>query len=185
MKSTNNIKLNKKASFLNRFRCYLLYQRAFPRAEKKPYRLISKVVRKGYGSNFIIENEAGDFLGLAFTISNGDFVLLDYLAIDQGVRGGGIGTQTIELLKKMFYPLPIVLEIEDPEAPTCHNREERIRRADFYARCGMKTMAYRISLFGVDMKVLSSSEDIPFERYHSLLYQVFGEHFSRNVYLLK
>ncbi len=180
----HNIVLTEKTTLSNRIKSFFLYQKAFPREEKKPFWLIRKAEKLGYGRNFLIENEKGEFLGLAFTISNGDYVLLDYLAIEMKHRGHGIGTQVLKKLKSLFHPLPLVLEIEDPDS-ICDNREERIKRAEFYKKCGMHTMDYRICLFGVDMKILTSGEDVSFERYHSLLYQVFGEQFAKNIALLK
>ena len=162
---------------------FFFYHEAFPEEEKKPYRLIKRVQRLGQGRNFVIKDDKGRFLGIAFTLLNQDTVLLDYFAISNKFRGQGIGSRALRLLKDFFQGHAFILEIEDPELPS-ENREERIRRAKFYEKCGMKMMDYRISLFGVDMRILSSGENIPFERYHALLYTIYGEHFAKNVELL-
>lgn len=183
MKSMSDIILTKKRTPLTRLKAYMLYQKAFPKEEKKPYRVIRDCEKRGFGHNFVIKDEHGKFLGIAYTISNGEIVLLDYFAIKKNKRGCGIGTKALILLKEIFAPLPLILEIEDPELPA-KNREQRIKRKEFYARCGMKMMDYRISLFGVDMRILTSGETIGFEAYHALLYQVLGEYVSNNVELL-
>ena len=179
---SNIILIEKKTPF-ERMKAFLLYHKAFPKEEKKPYWLIKQCEKRGFGRNFIIKSDAGEFLGIAYTISNGKIVLLDYFAIQENRRGMGIGTKVLENLKEIFTPLPLILEIEDPELPS-ENREQRIRRKDFYQRCGMKMMDYRISLFGVDMRILTSGELIGFADYRGLLLEVFGEYISKNVELL-
>ena len=179
----SDLLLKESRGILDAFKMYRLYHKAFPREEKKPYWLIKNTEHRGYGRNFSIHNEKGEFLGLMFTISNGDFILLDYFAIEQKHRGQGIGTQALRQLKEIFAPLSIILEIEDPEL-VCDNREERCRRAEFYSKCGMRTLNYRVSLFGVDMCILTSGADVSFDEYHGLLKKVFGEIISKNVYLL-
>jgi GNAT superfamily N-acetyltransferase len=182
--SLTNITLEEKNTFFDNIKAYFLYQRAFPKEEKKPYWLIRKCQRLGYGRNFIIKDESGKFLGIAFIIFNKSLALLDYFAIDSKLRGQGVGTLALAKIKEQFSDIPLVLEIEDPELPS-KNREDRIKRARFYEKCGMITMNYRISLFGVDMRILSSGANVSYEEYHNLLSEVLGEHFSRNVYLLK
>lgn len=182
--SLTNITLEEKKTFFDNIKAFFLYQKAFPKEEKKPYWLIRKCERLGCGRNFIIKDESGNFLGIAFIIYNNNLALLDYFAIDTKLRGQGVGTLALGIIKELFSDIPLVLEIEDPELSS-ENKEERIRRARFYEKCGMITMNYRISLFGVDMRILSSGANVSYEQYHNLLSEVFGEHFSRNVYLLK
>ena len=45
-----------------------------------------------------IENDTGDFLGLAITILYNGIVLLDYFAVDDSQRDGGIGSAALHLL---------------------------------------------------------------------------------------
>ena len=183
MRSMYKIRLNDKKTFFSKIKSYCLYQRAFPKEEKKPYWLIRKVEQSGFGKNYIIETDEGDFRGIAYTITNGDYVLLDYFAVDEKYRGTGIGAKALQCLMEQFRETPIVVEIENPDI-SCDNSEQRKRREQFYIRCGMKRMNYHISLFGVDMCILTSGEEISFERYHAMLYQVFGESFSQNIELL-
>ena len=145
--------------------------------------LIQKMQRRGYGDNYAIIDAKKKFAGLAFVLKNDDIALLDYFAISKRMRGCGYGTQALTLLKSTYSHLPLVLEIEDPDLPS-ENREERRRRARFYEACGMRMMDYRVSLFGVDMRILTSGETVSFERYHNLLSTVFGELFSKNIVLL-
>ena len=183
MKSMIDIVLTEKKTLLTRLLAYILYQKAFPKEEKKPYRVIRRCEKLGIGRNFIIKSASGRFLGIAYTLTNGKHVLLDYFAIQKNKRGLGVGAKALADLREIFAPLPIMLEIEDPELP-CENREQRQKRKEFYLRCGMKMMDYRISLFGVDMRILTTGETIEYETYRDLLLEVLGEYVTNHVELL-
>lgn len=177
------MELKEKISFLTRMKMAKLYASAFPKSEKKPLWLIRKAHRLGFGENYAIF-EDGNFLGLAFCLKNNELTLLDYFAIEKHMRSKGYGARALQLIKEKCSSTPLILEIEDPNAP-CDNREERVRRARFYEACGMRMMDFRVSLFGVDMRILTSGDVITFDQYFNLLFSVFGEHFSKNVYLLE
>ena len=178
------MKLICKIPILTRLRMARLYHSAFPRSEKKPLWLIRKAARFGFGHNYAIVDDNQALIGLAFLLSDNKITLLDYFAIEKHWRGKGYGSRALSLLLEKFSEAPLVLEIEDPNAP-CDNKEERIRRARFYEACGMRMMDFRVSLFGVDMCILTSGDKVSFEEYFSLLFSVFGEHFAKNVYLLQ
>ena len=70
---------------------YNLYQKAFPAEEKKPFRMILKMYRKGASHVWRFARE-GKFAGLIITINGPEHILLDYLAVEESQRGIGIGT---------------------------------------------------------------------------------------------
>lgn len=177
------MKLKSKITPIERLKLARIYHSAFPRSEKKPLWLIRRAARLGFGENYAIIDD-NNLIGLAFLLRNDGITLLDYFAIEKSFRGKGYGSRALALLIEKFKDTPLVLEIEDPDAP-CDNREQRTRRAQFYASCGMKMMDFRVSLFGVDMRILTSGDTITYKQYFNLLYTVFGEHFAKNVYLLR
>ena len=70
---------------------YCLYQKAFPKSEKKPFTMIRKMHRLGKSDVWRFERD-GKFAGLIITINGDEHILLDYLAVDEAQRGTGIGT---------------------------------------------------------------------------------------------
>ena len=65
-----------------------------------------------------IENDTGDFLGLAITILYKDIVLLDYFAVDDNQRNNGAGSSALRMLLERYLGKRFLLEIEAPDDDT-------------------------------------------------------------------
>ena len=144
-----------------------LYVAAFPKEERKPFKIISSMHKSGRADMLKIESPEGEFLGLAFTVIGEKLVLLDYFAIEEKKRCQGFGEKALALIKERYPDKPILIEIEDPDEPS-ENKAERARRLAFYERCGMEINSYKITLFGVKMIMLSYGGPVPFQDYKSL-----------------
>ncbi len=149
-----------------------LYMRTFPAAERKPFSIIQKKQTKGSMEILSIENDTGDFLGLAITILYNDIVLLDYFAVDDNRRDGGIGSAALHLLFERYSGKRFLLEIEAPDIPS-ENGKDRIRRKAFYLRNGMTVMPFRVDLFGVEMEILTNGTQVSFDEYHAIFTHLF------------
>ena len=176
------MKLNENPSPKNLKELKRLYRSAFPISEKKPFGLMLKKQAEGTMKLMTVEDEKGAFLGLVITIHHKDIVLLDYFAVSPAFRGKGIGSEVLSLLKNQYSGKRILLEIEDPEEP-CKNREERLRRKDFYLRNGLSVQDYKVWLFGVKMLILTNKTTISFEEYHEIFKVVFSEKTAKHVIL--
>ena len=159
-----------------------LYEEAFPACEKKPFDMITDRRERGL-MEILAVCDGEEFLGLAITALMGDIVLLDYFAIMPDKRGSGVGTEALKMLQKRYAGRRFVLEIEDDAVPA-DNTEDRIRRKSFYLRCGMDIMPYRVSLFGVEMLILTYGGAVAYEEYHGLLTSVFSPKVGRCVWIL-
>lgn len=144
---------------------YTLYQKAFPKSEKKPFWLIVKMVRKG-SSHVWRFTRNGEFAGLIITINGEKHILLDYLAVEESRRGTGIGTEILQLMRSHYAGKGIFLEIESVYED-CGNREQRIRRKHFYEKCGMTSMEVFVWLFGVKMELMGFDCRLSYEDYHA------------------
>ena len=149
-----------------------LYLRAFPAAERKPFFIIRKKQAEGSMEILSIENDDGDFIGLAITILYNNIVLLDYFAINDNRRNGGAGSAALHLLFERYSGKRFLLEIEAPDIPS-ENTQERIRRKAFYLRNGMTVMPFRVNLFGIEMEILTNGLQVSFEEYHSIFTHLF------------
>ena len=151
-----------------------LYQKAFPESERKPFSLIERKAAMG-SMEILVINEGGRRCGLAITAMgpDTDLVLLDYFAISEEYRGMGIGTEAILLLKELYCDRQFFLEIEELDE-TAPNKEERIRRKQFYLRNGMLETGIRVSLFHVDMELLASKPGLTFEECEKLYRELLG-----------
>lgn len=159
-----------------------LYERAFPRAEKKSFSLIMRLAKEGKTKIYSAEDD-GEFLGLAIMILHADVALLDYLAIEESKRDKGIGGQVIETLKAIYKDSKFILEIEDTEKDI-PEREMRLRRKKFYLSHGLTVMPYKICLFGVDMEVLTYGGDVSFEDYHAVYSSTLPKRIPKKISLI-
>ena len=144
---------------------YRLYQTAFPSSEKKPFSVVLKMYRKGASDVWRFTRD-GKFVGLIITINDEKHVLLDYLAVDQGKRGIGIGTEILKLMRQQYAGKGVFLEIESVYED-CDNRQQRLRRKHFYEKSGMKSMEVFVWLFGVKMELMGFDCRLSYEDYHN------------------
>ena len=160
-----------------------LYESSFPKSEKKPFDFMRKKQKEGYFDMLAIEEEEGKFCGLAIMLLAGGWALLDYLAIDPGCQGTGLGSRTLEALQERYGKERIVVEIESTirEAEGSGNGRERLRRKAFYLRNGMVPMGFLVDLFGVEMEVLTFGSRITFEQYHGIYAKVLPEEMAEKV----
>lgn len=148
-----------------------LYTAAFPKEERKPFKMITDMHKIGKADMLKIESETGEFLGLAFLVLDEGLVLLDYFAIEEEQRCHGYGRLALELIKERYQGTPILIEIEDPNEDS-PNKSERLRRLNFYKECGMEINPFQITLFGVNMIMLSHGGTVTFEDYKKLYYTI-------------
>lgn len=154
-----------------------LYKRAFPRNEKKPFFIIKQ--KQKTGSVEILSLDDGEFAGLCITMLNDDVVLLDYFAIEEGVRGKGYGGKTLTKLRERYKGKKLFLEIEQPDE-AADNNEERVRRKQFYLRNGFLEAGIYVRLFGVDMELLCYDCELNFQEYFNLYRSIYGNFIDDN-----
>lgn len=159
------ISLKKPQNFCQWIQLYSLYRTAFPRAERKPFAIIRKTQRKGKMDVWCLEKD-GHFLGLAITINSDELILIDYLAVSKKQRGKGVGSGALQALRAQYAGKDVFLEIESV-FDDCKNKEERLKRKQFYLHCGMKPMQVMVYLFGVKMELLGFDCKIDYETYFS------------------
>lgn len=163
-----------------------LYEASFPKAEKKPFEMMVAKQKEGLCEILAIEDETGNFCGLAIMILAAGLALLDYFAIEPRCQGGGLGSATLQELRERYGSDKIVVEIErttGPEAEAAENAQERIRRKAFYIRNGMVPMEFLVDLFGVEMEVLTFGRKLTYEEYHAIYNSVLPKHMTDKVRL--
>ena len=148
-----------------------LYEESFPKSEKKPFSMILEKREEGFFDILAIEDERGQFCGLAIMLLACDLALLDYLAIAPEYQGGGAGSSALREVRDRYGDERLVVEIETTlgeEAERAENAGERLRRKAFYLRNGMVPMDFLVELFGVEMEILTFGRKLTFEEYYSI-----------------
>ena len=169
-----------------------LYRDAFPKEERKPYKLMEQKQQEGKMEIWAIvqekqemERDRLEFCGLAITILYKDMVLLDYFAISPEKRGNGIGSEGLKLLKQKYNDRCLFLEIESTseKAGILSEKEQKIRRRRkrFYHQNGIKDTGLSVVLYGVPMEVLSTGRKIDFKEYFGLYIDIFGEKVAEKI----
>ncbi|MGN0620393.1 MAG: GNAT family N-acetyltransferase [Porcipelethomonas sp.] len=157
-----------------------LYKTSFPKYERKPFFMILKGEKRGDYDILVLQGDKGEFLGLAIMILFGDYALLDYFAVEDSERGKGTGSAALKLILEKYRGKKFLLEVESTCAE-CENIRQRIRRKNFYERCGMSAMNYQVSLFGTAMEILTYGCEVSFEEYYSIQQNVLPEKFAGRI----
>ena len=159
-----------------------LYMEAFPCEERKPFDVMLE--KCGEGVEMVaIEDDCGDFLGLAIMLVCGNIALLDYFAIESEKRGNNVGSRALQMLKERYAGRVLLIEIEDTDEES-ENLADRIRRKSFYLRNGMVEQSYKVWFYGTKMQVMTSGGSVTFDEHNRVYENVLGKEVSDNVTLV-
>lgn len=141
-----------------------LYEKAFPAEERVPLEVLYKPWTHGDFRAFL----RGDiFCGLAFLLPDDKTCYLFYLAVEEEMRGLGVGSEILRQLKKMYEGKKIVLEMEvlDPDA---ENYGQRLLRDKFYQKNGLCHTGVIIEQCGVPYELMSTDARYTLSDYREL-----------------
>lgn len=115
---------------------HTLYMEAFPAEERRPWNDLIKLADKNDGTfNLLaIEDCAGRFIGFISTWNLPSAIYVEHFAVDNKMRGNGIGAKILSKTISSCNGKPMVLEVE----PSTDNEMHDIagRRIGFYKRNG-------------------------------------------------
>lgn len=161
----NPVVLSPPKTFSHWVQIYLLYRKAFPAAERKPFSIIFTMYRKGNTDLWCVFHR-NQFAGFASTVNGDSLILLDYLAVSPQCRGSGIGTSALLQLLQKYPQHGLFVEIENT-APKGPDQSLRIRRKQFYLQCGMQSLDVTATVFGVSMELLGRNCQLDFSGYRN------------------
>lgn len=136
--------------------------KSFPPAERKPLTAMEKLMKAGrYEGHGLYRG--GELLAYAclWNDPEGDYVLLDYLALCQGQpHGQGLGAAALRLVCDYCrHKRGILVEAEAEDSRAAPGeRAIRARRLAFYRRAGFRDLSYVARIFGVRYAMLFSGE---------------------------
>lgn len=111
-----------------------LYLSAFPAEERIPFDTLLSMTRDP-DCRFMWMSVDGRFTGMAYTVETDDKVFLLYLAVSPGLRGSGLGSDALWLIKCGCRGRRLFLNVEPTDEPA-ENIGQRLRRTRFYERNG-------------------------------------------------
>ena len=160
-------------------RVYLLYLRAFPASERKPFGKIVSMMKEGRTDLWIIRKD-GRFAGFASTVNSPELVLLDYLAVCKSLRGQGVGSAAMKAILDCYAPRGVLVEIESTRIPS-DNAAQRENRKRFYVNCGMTPLGTEVDLFGIRMELLGCRCMLDFGAYKAFYVNFYTKSAEKHV----
>lgn len=158
----------------------ILYKRAFPKAERKPFAMILRSWCENRGEIYGVFS--GDkFAGLVLTLISPNAVLLDYLAILPKFQSQKIGGAVLANLMQIYENKTIFCEIESTENLENFEKSNKFRRKNFYLKNGFKNLGIKISLWGVKMELLSNHKNAKFDEYFKIYTYAYGANFNPKI----
>lgn len=153
-----------------------LYLESFPPEERRPWQMILSP-ESHYGPKLQLIVVDGQFAGMVTTWHFDQFVYIEHLAVNPGIRGRGVGAELLGVLSSQVGK-PIVLEVELPNEAD----PMTIRRINFYTRNGFTLLEhnyvqppYTPELPEVPLKLMTTDSTIAPELItHTLHMQVYG-----------
>ena len=118
--------------------------------------------------------ENTEFLGFFVCAVYEEMVLIDYFAVMSSKRGGGVGTNALKLLSDVYPEYYIFLEIE-PENEKASNALQRVRRKNFYLRCGFQETGILWDMYGVPMEVLCYQQQLSLNQCEKMYRYLYGQ----------
>ena len=106
-----------------------LYQQAFPKNEQTNLTWLFKGIIYGY-------YQEEKLIGFTILCIHHQIVSILYLAVKEEYRNLGYGSMILEDLSKEYVSNRIMLDIE--QIKECKNKEQRIKRKQFYLRNGFQ-----------------------------------------------
>ena len=148
-----------------------LYEQSFPASEQIPWPVLSS--KRSDRLPMIVFYDGSRFVGFTFTFLYRDMAYLEYLTVDETLRGKGYGSRILRMLREILAERRIIADIErlDEDAD---NIAERKRRRDFYLRQGFVPSGVFYHIYGVDYELLLSHGSLAPEEFGSLLLADWG-----------
>ena len=120
-----------------------IYQSSIEPSEQKPAALVKALISDPhYRVHLSIEGEKVTGFAMSFIPSRENFVLLEYMAVDEQLRSRGIGAALFEAASDIAvqYNVALVLEVDQPGSPISPGNDPT-RRLRFYAELGCRKIA--------------------------------------------
>lgn len=114
-----------------------IYHVSFPANEKQPVSLLAERISRGDCSlQVAIVDQKVVGMALVWVFKDTRYGLLDYLAVKPEYRGSGIGAFCMKAIQNNMISQQkiLIIEVEDPAFG--EDQENKLRRIDFYERCG-------------------------------------------------
>lgn len=144
-----------------------LNQAAFPADERLPLADMLALVATGVLKVTALYAQT-HFVGFYAVATAKSVAYLSLLAIVPAVRGQGLGSQAITLLRHEYHDYQLVLDLEAIE-PTATNAVQRVRRNQFYLKNGFVPSGVTLMFQGIAMTVLCQPAPLQVDAFQNIV----------------
>ena len=123
---------------------------------------------------------AGGHLCIGYIVSMNDLSYLFYFAVEQNLRGRGLGSAALRALLQKYYDNRLFLAIEET-TPAAENYEQRLKRKEFYLKNGFSPLGKKLIEGEVTYEVLGNKGDVTADEYDKLIESFSGKLLKRIV----
>jgi GNAT superfamily N-acetyltransferase len=145
---------------------------AFPPEERPKFDIMIEKADQGLADFWVIREE-NRAIGMAYILMVEDIAYLFYFAVDSTCRGKGYGTTAMKTIMEKYKDSKLLFSIEDWEEEA-DNTEQRIKRHQFYLRCGLIDLPFKLKGNGMIFAVMSNSDTIDSEKCRAVIEGIMG-----------
>lgn len=135
-----------------------IYHEAFPLKERSPF-LFLKIKYRHKKADFWKIIDDGATVGFAYILTHNDLAYIFLFAIAAEYRGGHHGTHAMKLILEKYEKKRVYLALEDWNVE-CSNKEQRIKRHDFYKFCNFHDLPYQLQEDLITYNIMGNGKKI-------------------------
>ena len=145
---------------------------AFPPEERPQFNIMLEKADQGLAEFWVIREEDRN-IGLAYLLTIEDVTYLFYFAVDSTCRGKGYGTTAMKAIMEQYKDYHLLFSLEDWEEEA-ENTEQRIKRHQFYLRCGLIDLPFTLQGNGMSFAVMANTDTIGPEKCRTVIEGILG-----------
>ena len=149
-----------------------LYIDSFPANERAPFYMLKRRAKQRKADLWCIYDE-NLFVGMAYVVSYKNLSYLFYFAIEETLRGKHYGTRALKTIFRLYEKNKIFLALEDWKEDA-DNKEERLKRHDFYLRAGLKDIPYYLKEVNMTYMLMGRCDIVYPKEYKALIDNYLG-----------
>lgn len=134
-----------------------LYNRAFPQNERRPFDDMMDARNNRLEMNVFYDGD--EYCGFAFLLNCGDISHIIYFAVEENMRGRGLGGAALDAMRAEHPDKRLIVDIEC-DVPGALNAVQRRKRKQFYMRNGYRQTQVKYEWRGEMYEILSDGGDV-------------------------
>ena len=143
-----------------------LFISAFPPEERPPFYVMRRQAKHNVDWWKILDGER--LAGFFYVLRGGGLAYVFHFAVHPDFRGRGVGTAAVRALMRQYAGDNLFLAIERID-PAAENYAERVRRKNFYLRCGLRDLNQHVQEGEVVYELLGTGGRITNAAYRALI----------------